>query len=198
MGTMSGRRVGLLGGTFDPPHIGHLVTAVELVEQLDLDLVLLVVAGEPWQKVATRDVTPAADRLAMVAAAVGGLDRVEACDVEVRRAGPTYTVDTVEELRSAWPDDELHLVLGADAVGGLTTWHRWEELRRVPLVVVDRPGRRGEPPTGFTTTRVEVPRLEVSSTDLRRRLAGGRSVRFLVPDPVISVIRKRDLYGVRR
>lgn len=195
---MAGRNVGVFGGTFDPPHVGHLVTAVDVREQLGLDLVLLVVANEPWQKVGSRCITPAADRLDMVRAAVEGLEGVEASDVEIRRGGSSYTVDTLTELRAAGPDDELFLILGSDAAAGLDTWERADALADLcRIVVVERPGGSTRIPDGFRVRHVTVPRLEVSSTDLRARAAEGRSLRYLVPDAVVSLVRERDLYGGR-
>lgn len=199
MGTMSGRRIGLLGGTFDPPHVGHLVTAVEVLEKLELDVVLLVVANDPWQKSAVAPVTPAEDRLAMVRAAVEGVEGLECSDMEVRRGGPTFTADTLEELHAAEPGVRIHLILGADAAAGLPTWQRHETVAELAeVVVVGRGGSDRSPPAGFRVRQVEVPRLDVSSTDLRERLRAGRSVRWLVPDEVLTVVRERRLYGVRR
>jgi nicotinate-nucleotide adenylyltransferase len=192
------RRIGVFGGTFDPPHIGHLVTAIEVRERLDLDLVLLVVANDPWQKTAVRPVSPASDRLALVRAAVADVDGIEASDVEIRRGGASYTVDTLAELRRQHHDAELSLVLGSDAVRGIDTWARSELLPALcRLVVVDRPGDGGGSPavpTGFEVEHVDAPRLEVSSTDLRARVAEGRSLRFLLSDSVISEIARRGLY----
>ncbi len=189
------RRVGVLGGTFDPPHVGHLVTAVDVLEQLDLDVVLMVVANEPWQKVGSRDITPAATRMEMMRLAVEGVDGVEASDVELARGGPSFTVDTLEHLSRIHPGAELHLILGSDAASLLHTWHRPEDVSRLcRLVVVARPGVDTSVPERFEGVTVEVPRLDVSSTDLRRRAATGRSLRFLVPEPVISLVRERGLY----
>lgn len=196
---MARRTVGVFGGTFDPPHIGHLVTAIDVRDLLGLDRVLLVVANEPWQKVGTRAITPAADRLDMVRAAVADIDGVEASDLEIRRGGPSYTVDTLTELRRAEPDAEFVLVLGSDAAAGLGSWERGDRLGELcRIVVVERPGATTEVPGGFTLEHVQVPRLEVSSTELRARVAEGRSLRFLVPEPVVSLIRERGLYGGRR
>ena len=116
----SGGRIGVFGGTFDPPHIGHLAVAVEVRHALALDRVLMVVANDPWQKRGARVLTPAADRLEMVRAAAQDLDGVEADDREIRRGGPSYTVDTVEELLGEQPGAELFVVVGADAAAGLT------------------------------------------------------------------------------
>lgn len=186
----------MFGGTFDPPHVGHLVTAVNVRHDLGLDRVLLVVANRPWQKVGTRPISPAADRLAMVRAAVGDVDGIEASAIEIERGGSSYTADTLAELAREHPGVELFVILGADAATGLPTWERVEEVRALAsLVVVDRPG---EPPpvipTGWSWTHVEVPRLEVSSTDLRDRVCDGRPLDYLLPRSVISCIRERQLY----
>ncbi len=186
----------MFGGTFDPPHVAHLVTAIEARAALSLDVVLMVVANHPWQKVGTRTITPAADRLAMVEAAVEDLDGIEASDLEIRRGGSTYTVDTLEDLAGEDPDGERFVILGADAAAGLRTWERPDDVAALcRIAVVDRPGATGAVPPGFRVDRIDVPQLEISSTDLRARAASGRSLRFLVPDRVISVVRDRRLYG---
>jgi nicotinate-nucleotide adenylyltransferase len=191
-----GARIGVFGGTFDPPHVGHLVTAVNVRHALGLERVLLVVANRPWQKVGTRAITPAADRLALVEAAVRGVEGLEASALELDRGGDSYTADTLRELRDADPGCELHLVLGADAAAGLETWERASEVRAMcSVVVVDRPG--SSPATalpGWDWTHVEVPRLEVSSTELRDRAADGRPLDFLLTPAVIACIRERQLY----
>lgn len=192
-------RIGVFGGTFDPVHVGHLVTAVNVRHELALDRVLLVVANDPWQK-ADADVTPAADRLAMVTAAVRGVTGLEVCDLELRRGGPSYTADTLAELARAHPAAELHLVVGSDAAGGLSTWERVEEVQALArLVVVARPGAEAvRPPPGWEHRVVEVPRLDVSSTDLRARVADGRPLDWLVTTAVVRVIEERHLYADRR
>ncbi len=192
-------RIGVFGGTFDPPHVGHLVTAVNVRFTLGLDRLLLVVANEPWQKVGVRTITPAADRLAMVEAAVRGVDGLEASSIEIDRGGHSYTADTLADLKAADPDGELHLVLGADAAAGLHTWERADEVRSLAsLVVVDRPGEQtASIPPGWHGVRVEVPRLEVSSTDLRERIADGRPLEYLLPRDVITCVRERHLYRGR-
>ncbi len=192
-----GERIGVFGGTFDPIHVGHLVTAVNVRHVLDLDRVLLVVANDPWQK-ADLPVTPAVHRLAMVEAAVGDVAGLEASALEIAYGGVSYTADTLATLRRRHPDAELFLVLGSDAAAGLPTWERVEEVRALAtLVVVSRPGADGAaPPPGWDHQGVEVPRLEVSSTDLRARFADGRPLDWLVTDAVVHVIRERDLYAV--
>lgn len=191
-----GERLGVFGGTFDPPHVGHLVTAVNVRHELALDRVLLVVNAHPWQKLGTRDITPAADRLALVAAAVGTVDGLEASRVELDRGGMSYTADTLDTLLAERPDRELFVVLGSDAAAGLTTWERADEVRRqATIVVVDRPGaEESHPPPGWSWRRVEVPRLEVSSTDLRARVADGRPLDYLLTADVIAAIEDRGLY----
>lgn len=194
------QRVGVLGGTFDPPHIGHLASAVEVRAALGLQEVLLVVANEPWQKVASRPVTPAADRLAMVEAAVEGLDGLRASAVEIERGGPSYTVDTLRELERDRPGTEWFVIVGADAAAGLPTWDRPDELRAAAtFALVDRPGLPGPPPPpGWRFVHVDVPRLDVSSSDLRERVAAGRPLDVLTPPGVVACIRDRRLYGWRR
>jgi nicotinate-nucleotide adenylyltransferase len=187
----------VFGGTFDPPHLGHLVTAVNVRHSLQLDTVLFVVANVPWQKDGVRAVSPAADRLALVQAAVAGVEGLEACDIELRRGGPSYSADTLAELARIDPSATLFTILGEDAAGGLPTWTRWPEVvQRSTMVVVERPGQRAELPDGIDWVRVEVPHLEVSSTDLRARVVDGRPLEFLLTPGVIEGIRRRGLYGV--
>jgi nicotinate-nucleotide adenylyltransferase len=186
-------RVGVLGGTFDPVHVGHVVAAAEARSSLRLDRVLLVVAGDPWQK---RDtvVAPAADRLALVELAVAGIEGVEASGIEVERDGASVTADTLEALAS--PTRELFLLLGADAVANMPTWKRLEETRDLAtLVVIERAGEHADPPgRGWRVEHLPIPHLEVSSTDIRDRLAQGRPIDGLVPASVVHAIRERGLY----
>lgn len=195
----SGPRIGIFGGTFDPPHIGHLVTAADVRHRLGLERMLLVVANDPWQKRGVRALSPAADRLAMVAAAVDGVAGLEASDIEIRRGGPSYTAETVAGLRGSQPDCEVFIVLGSDAAAGLLTWERVEEVRdHATIAVVDRPGSLPWAELeGFASVVVEVPRLDVSSTEVRRRVAEGRPIDFLVPPPVASLIARSSIYGGR-
>lgn len=190
------RRIGLFGGTFDPPHVGHLVTAVNVRHALDLDLVVMMVANVPWQKEGTRAITPAADRLAMVEAAVREVPGLRPGREEIDLGGPSYTADTLRVLAEEYPAAELFTVIGDDAAAGLRTWTRWEEVvERSQLVVVDRPGEAVALDADLDWIRVEVPRLEVSSTDLRARFTDGRPLDYLVTQPVLDVIRSRGLYG---
>jgi len=190
------RRVGLFGGTFDPPHVGHLVTAVNVRHALDLDVVILMVANVPWQKEGSRTITPAAARLAMVEAAVCEVPGLVPGRQEIDHGGPSYTADTLSVVAAQFPNAEFFTVIGDDAAAGLRTWTRWEEVvDRSRLVVVDRPGEHVELDDDIDWIRVEVPRLEVSSTDLRARFTDGRPLDYLVTPPVLDVIRADRLYG---
>jgi nicotinate-nucleotide adenylyltransferase len=193
------RRVGLFGGTFDPPHVGHLVTAVNVHHALDLDVVVLMVANVPWQKEGSRTITPALDRLAMVEAAVRDVPGLVPGRQEIDHGGPSYTADTLAVLAQQYPGADFFTIIGDDAAAGLRTWTRWEEVvERSQVVVVDRPGESVDVDDGIEWIRVEVPRLEVSSTDLRARFTDGRPLDYLVTQPVLDVIRTRGLYGARR
>jgi nicotinate-nucleotide adenylyltransferase len=193
------QRIGVLGGTFDPVHIGHLVTGLNVRHALSLDLVLFVVAHHPWQK-ADRDVSPSEDRLAMVAAALEGREGLVASDLEIRRGGVSLTADTLAELRSLHPGAELFLIVGQDQAGNLDTWERVEEIKALAtLAVVRRPGSEGDaPPSGWKVVEVEVPLLQVSSSDIRDRFARGCPVDWLTPDAVVRIARERGLYPSTR
>ena len=184
----------MLGGTFDPVHAGHILAAADARAALALDCVQLVVAGDPWQK-RGRVWASAADRLALVDAAVDGVDGVEASALEVEREGPSVTADTLEAL--ATPGRDLFLLLGADAVANMPTWKRLEETRELAtVVVIERAGDiHAEPPgPGWRFERLPIPRLDVSSTEIRARLSAGRPIDGLVPPAVINLIRSRGLY----
>lgn len=190
-------RIGVFGGTFDPPHVGHLVTAVNVWHALHLDFVILMVANVPWQKAGTRSITPAEDRLAMVQAAVRDVPGLVAGDHEIRAGGPSYTADTLAALAEEYPGAELFTIVGDDAAAGIHTWERADEvLARSTMVVVDRPGAPVRLDDSIDWVHVEVPRLEVSSTDLRARCRDGRPLDYLIPRSVLEVIRERGLYGV--
>lgn len=191
------QRIGLFGGTFDPPHVGHLVTAVNVRHALRLDLVILMVANVPWQKAGTRPITAAEARYAMVQAAVADVAGLRAGRAEIDHGGHSYTADTLEFLSQEHPGASLFTIVGDDAAAKIETWERYEEVAaRSTLVVVDRPGEPVELPAGFGWERVEVPRLEVSSTDLRDRCRDGRPLDYLVTEPVLDVIEALGLYEV--
>jgi nicotinate-nucleotide adenylyltransferase len=196
---MPGERVGIFGGTFDPPHVGHLATAVNVRHDLGLDRVLLVVNNVPWQKVGSREISPAEDRVAMVAAAVGDVEGLEVSSLEVEAGGMSYTADTLAALVAEDPTRELFVILGSDAAAGLLTWERVDDVQAMAtIVVVERPGSPAVPALpGWRWERVEVPHLEVSSTELRTRAEAGRPLDFLVTHEVVDCIVERGLYGQR-
>jgi nicotinate-nucleotide adenylyltransferase len=198
-------RLGILGGTFDPPHAGHVAAARLCRRQLGLDRVLFVVANDPWQKSPVRPVSPAEDRLAMVTAAVEGVEGAEVSRIELDRGGPSYTIETVEELIGPDPGPgvtppSLFLIVGADVVDTLPAWHRVDELARlVTLVVVVRPGASapGRVP-GWELEVIGGSGVDVSSSQVRTLVAEGRSIEDLVPPSVEHCIRRRGLYAVPR
>jgi nicotinate-nucleotide adenylyltransferase len=196
----AGRRVGVLGGTFDPPHIGHVAVASAVRTALSLDEVLLVVANDPWQKSGTTSVSAPEDRFAMVSEAVLGVEGVRACSIEIDRGGPSYMVDTLQELRSSEPGIELFLIVGSDAASGLASWHRHDELPALAtLVIVDRPGVDPCPhPAGWTVRHVSGPGLDLSSTGLRDELEKGRIPFDALAPSVRRYIVDNDLYAVHR
>jgi len=189
------RRVGVFGGTFDPPHLGHVATALEIKHLLDLDEVLIVVAGDPWQKTGSTDITPADVRLSLAERAFGGLDGISVSDVEVNRPGASYMVDTLQDLNLSG-ERSLHLVVGSDAAAGLDTWHDPEQLKRLAkLIVVTRAGHEGRvPPDGWDYDVVDVPAFDISSTEIRRRIASGEPYEGLVPRSVAAEIKSLPLY----
>ena len=187
------RRIGLFGGTFDPPHRGHVTAAEAVHRALKLDRTVLMVSNDPWQKSGTRAVTPASVRLEMVRAAVEGRDGLEAGDLEVVRGGATYTADTVAEMRALAPDAELYVITGADAARGFSSWERHRDIARdAHLVAVSRPGHR--PPLGPEWLTVEVPEVDVSSTDIRGKVRDGVDVAGDVAPGVVAIIVERGLY----
>lgn len=181
---------GLFGGTFDPPHIGHLVAAREALERLGLDRVAFVPAAQPPHKPG-RGVTAAAHRLAMLQAALTDEPRFEIEEMELQRPGPSYTVDTLRTMRGVRPEDQLVLLLGADQYAELQTWREPEAVATLArLVVVARAGEAPAP----GVERLEMPRLDVSSTLVRERVGRGLSVRWLVPPAVEQYIEIHRLY----
>jgi nicotinate-nucleotide adenylyltransferase len=192
-------RIGIFGGTFDPPHAGHAAAARAVTAQLALDRLLLVVANDPWQKSGQRTVSPAEDRFAMTEALAEEIPGAEASRLEIRRGGPSYSVDTAEEIlgRAGGRPVDLFLVVGADLVPELGSWHRSDDLRRlVTLAVVSRPtGGIPTVPPGWRAEWVDGPQVPVSSSEVRELLAEGRSVEGIVPAAVIRCIERRALYA---
>lgn len=179
-------------------HVGHLVAAVDVRHALALDRVLLVVANQPWQK-SGRLLTPAADRLAVVEAAVAGTEGVEASSLEIDRGGESFTADTLEQLVDGNPARELFLIVGSDVAAELATWRRTDVIAGLATLVVV--SRAGAPPVGvgppWRVERVSIPALDVSSSDLRARAADGRPIEHLVPLAAVACIRERGLYAGR-
>jgi nicotinate-nucleotide adenylyltransferase len=186
-------RLGVFGGTFDPPHIGHLVAAQDALTSLALDRVVLVPAAVPPHKL-DRTITPGRIRLELLRAAVAGDARFEVDDLELRREGPSWTVDTLRALGAARPDAELFLLMGADQYAELDTWREPDEIRRLArIAVLARAGT--EVPAGADRAAVNVTRIDITSTEIRRRVAAGLPIRFLVPAPVEALIARHGLYG---
>lgn len=194
-----------MGGTFDPIHHGHLVAASEVADNFGLDEVVFVPTGQPWQK--GRTVTAAEDRYLMTVIATASNPRFSVSRVDIDRGGPTFTTDTLRDLRAMHPDAQLYFITGADALGSILTWQGWEELFTLATFIgVSRPGYE------LTDTHiteafdrlpedalhlVEVPALAISSTDCRTRAAEGRPIWYLVPDGVVQYVAKRRLYRGR-
>ena len=189
-------RLGVLGGTFDPVHHAHVVVASDVRDALALDELLLVPAGDPWQK-RGQVVASGEDRVRMAELAVASIPGLAVSRIEVDRDAPSVTADTLEAL--AAPDRELFLVLGADAAANMPTWRRLEDTRELAtVVVVEREGEHADPPgPGWAWTHVRVPRLDISSSDIRDRLAEGRPVDGLLPGATLAYIREHDLYTAR-
>lgn len=198
-----GPKIGVMGGTFDPIHHGHLVAASEVAHRFDLDEVVFVPTGQPWQK-SGRQVSPAEDRYLMTVIATASNPRFSVSRADVDRSKVTYTVDTLRDLHTQHPGAELYFITGADALASILTWQDWAELFELAKFVgVSRPGYelnidhlaehlRGMPEDAVTM--IEVPALAISSSECRRRAAEGRPVWYLVPDGVVQYISKRHLY----
>lgn len=185
-----------MGGTFDPVHHGHLVAASEVQARFGLDEVVFVPTGMPWQKDA-HEVSAAEDRYLMTVVATASNPRFTVSRVDIERGGPTYTADTLTDLHTQLPDDELFFITGADALAQILSWRRVDELFALAhLVGVTRPGFQLDDehlPEGAVSL-VEVPAMAISSTDCRQRVGEGRPVWYLVPDGVVQYISKRHLY----
>jgi nicotinate-nucleotide adenylyltransferase len=185
-------RVGILGGTFDPIHIGHLIAASSVYEALNLDSVVFIPAGDPWQK-RDRDLSPGQQRLEMVKLATENDDRFQVSDVEIVRSGPTYAVDTVREWKRLNPSDELFWIVGSDALSGIPSWHEWEAfVSEVTIVAVNRVGQNDSVPFDFVS--VDMPEVRISATELRDRFTNGLDTQYLVPKNVSQYISDQGLY----
>ncbi|HAT1275811.1 TPA: nicotinate-nucleotide adenylyltransferase [Corynebacterium striatum] len=196
----SPQRIGIMGGTFDPIHNGHLVAASEVAYRFQLDQVVFVPTGQPWQK-AGRDVTAAEHRYLMTMVATASNPRFTVSRVDIDRKGPTYTIDTLRDLRELFPDAELYFITGADSLASIMSWRDWEVMLEVAnFVGVTRPGYELskdmlplESQTGIEL--IEIPAMAISSTDCRERAREGEPVWYLVPDGVVQYIAKNNLYG---
>ncbi|OBJ87616.1 nicotinic acid mononucleotide adenylyltransferase [Mycobacterium asiaticum] len=191
-----------MGGTFDPIHYGHLVAASEVADKFQLDEVVFVPSGQPWQK--DRQVSAAEDRYLMTVIATASNPRFSVSRVDIDRGGPTYTKDTLRDLHTLNPDAELYFITGADALASILSWQGWEELFGLARFIgVSRPGYElrndhiieaiGELAEG-TLTLYEIPALAISSTDCRRRAHERRPLWYLMPDDVVQYVSKRRLY----
>jgi nicotinate-nucleotide adenylyltransferase len=190
------RKIGVMGGTFDPIHHGHLVAASEVADRFGLDEVVFVPTGQPWQK-SEREVSAAEDRYLMTVVATASNPRFTVSRVDIDRGGATYTTDTLTDLHRERPGSKLYFITGADALAQILSWQKLDELFDLAhFVGVTRPGYELDDhhlPDG-SVTLVEVPAMAISSTDCRRRVADGRPVWYLVPDGVVQYISKRNLY----
>jgi nicotinate-nucleotide adenylyltransferase len=200
------RAVGVMGGTFNPIHYGHLVTAQEALAAFDLDEVVFVPAGAPWQKT-DADVAPAEDRYLMTVIATATNAKFRVSRIEIDREGPTYTKDTLRELRAQLGAGvELYFITGADGILNILTWKDPEaSLREARFIAATRPGYdldrlEKELPEGFEDRVhvIEIPALAISSTDVRRRVREGQPITYLVPEGVARYIEKSGLYGAKR
>lgn len=187
-------RRGILGGTFDPPHLAHLLAGEAVFRALSLDVVTFMPAGVPWQK-QDRPISSPEHRWRMTSLSIQGVDYFSADRRELERSGPSYTIDTLEELPAG---EEPVLILGADSAAGLPTWRRWRDvLERARLAVVPRPGTSREDvesAVGRSVEWVPMPEVPISGTMLRSRVRSGDSIRFLVAEPVWLYITDNSLY----
>jgi nicotinate-nucleotide adenylyltransferase len=195
-GTRPGR-IGVMGGTFDPIHHGHLVAASEVAHLMRLDEVVFVPTGQPWQK-NDRDVSPSEDRYLMTVIATASNPRFSVSRIDIDRGGPTYTIDTLRDLRAQRGEGaELFFITGADALSRMMSWQDVSELFALAhFVGCTRPGHRltGDGLPAGNVSLVEIPALAISSTDCRQRVAAGEPIWYLVPDGIVQYIAKRRLY----
>jgi nicotinate-nucleotide adenylyltransferase len=190
--------LGILGGTFDPPHAGHLAAALAVQTQVGLDELVLMVANEPWQKVGDRQVTPAGVRLEMTEALVDGISGLRADDREISRGGPTFTVDTLEEILAEQPGTEIFLIVGADTAKRLETWHRASDVVRLSTIVIvnrdDSTNTSSEFLRDARVVNVTMNPVDVSSSAIRETVARGGSIDSLTTPSVATIVRDRSLY----
>ncbi len=194
---MCSKRIGLLGGTFDPPHIGHLIAAIHVKAELELDEVRLIVANRPWQKEGSRTITSAERRLAMTSAAAQAceVEGIHASDIELDIGGPSYMVETLERVQADEPGSTFFVIVGADAAGELDTWHKADRLKSLAdFVFINRPGYVLPKADGWKFEVVEIPSIDLSSSDLRQMVTDEKSLLFLTPRQVMQDIEALGLY----
>ena len=198
MTTTVPRRLGILGGTFDPPHLGHRAAALAVQTQVGLDEIVLMVANEPWQKVGDRQVTAAQVRWDMTDALVQGISGLRADDREIRRGGPTFTVDTLEEILSDQPDTEIFLIVGADTAERLETWHRASDVVGLSTIVIVNRDETTNTAPGFLrdarVLNVTMNPVDASSSSIREAVARGESIDSTTSSSVVTIIRDHSLY----
>ena len=198
MTTTVPRRLGILGGTFDPPHLGHRAAALAVQTQVGLDEIVLMVANEPWQKVGDRQVTAAQVRWDMTDALVKGISGLRADDREIRRGGPTFTVDTLEEILSDQPDTEIFLIVGADTAERLETWHRASDVVGLSTIVIVNRDETTNTAPGFLrdarVLNVTMNPVDASSSSIREAVARGESIDSTTSSSVVTIIRDHSLY----
>ncbi len=182
-------RIGLLGGTFDPIHNGHLAIAKTAIQQLKLEKLFLIPAGNPWQK---SEFTDSKHRLEMVKKAVQDLDKVEVLDIEVKKSGPTYTFETLRELQEKYPNSEFVLILGSDAVAGFDTWKEPNLVKTLARIYVVQ--RAGDFTQDWHFDHIQMPPIEISSTSIREKVKNNESISELVPTSVNEYISANGLY----
>lgn len=206
MSAAGSRSIGILGGTFDPPHIGHLILGEYAVEALNLDFLLYVPAADPPHK-RNRDKTAVEHRLAMLQLALAGNDHFCLSRIDLDRPGPHFSLDMVRIVQAQYPGAALYFVMGGDSLRDLPTWHQPEELMELcQFAVMERPGDAIDPHAydsvlpglGQRVVMLKTPVLEISSTEIVSRLREGRSVRYLVPDSVLAYIAQNGLYRSSR
>ncbi|SDI34845.1 nicotinate-nucleotide adenylyltransferase [Natribacillus halophilus] len=189
-----GRKIGILGGTFDPPHLAHLLIAQESMDACQLDEVWFIPTSTPPHK-QNEDMATADDRVEMTRLAIADKVTFQLCTLELNRKGPSYTLDTIDILQQKYPGYEFYFIVGGDMAASLHTWNKIDELRkRLTFVVTSRPHYSLETPFEDELVKVDVPEMEISSSDIRERVHKQESIRYLVPEAVRAYIEENRLY----
>jgi nicotinate-nucleotide adenylyltransferase len=198
------KRIGVFGGAFDPPHNAHLALAKTALVELELDALHLIPTGQAWHK--PRTLSAPEHRLAMTRLAFGGMPRVVVDDREIKRAGPTFTIDTLQALQAENPDSQLYLMMGADQFAAFRQWHQWQGILQIAIICIAARARFDWPEGQFDTLKqpemrllmLQMPEMAVSATQIRQLIAGGlgenRAMASLLPDAVASYIAQHQLY----